>query len=181
MYLNKEKGELNMTLLEYLQSIDKEGKVIYTDGVSEGVYIVLGNLYNSDLRDEIIAIISPILSDYIDCPFYCPPDNGKDDVRYIDGQAFNFLNNTNIVIDEEVSRYDTNTRRPYFQLRGKKVTEDQAFDIIRKTDRFFQWEAKIPEVIQTLHFPNWWFCKNHYPTHYGWCHPSGMYLHRELC
>lgn len=65
-------------------------------------------------------------------------------------------------------------RRPYFQLRGKQISEEQALAVISRADRFFDSELEYKRAIDLLHFPNWWFNTNHYPTHYGWCHPSGI-------
>ena len=162
-----------MTLLEYIKALDKEERIIYSDGYSNGVYLDLGQLYKSKYKEQIALIIYPILTDLVDCPLYRPSD-GTEDIRYIDGQHLEFLTKTNIIIDKEVSEYDSYTRRPYFRLRGPRVTEEQAFEIIRRTDRFFQWHLKLPETIYITHFPNWWFNKNHYPKHYGWCHPNGI-------
>lgn len=38
--------------------------------------------------------------------------------------------------DKEVQRY-ISTRRPYYRMRGKPISEEQAFEIIRRTERFF--------------------------------------------
>ena len=42
-----------------------------------------------------------------------------------------------VIIDPEAAGMDFDVRRPYFRMRGKPVTEEQAFDIIRQTDEFF--------------------------------------------
>lgn len=34
-------------------------------------------------------------------------------------------------------KYSGLARRPYYRMRGKSVTKEQAFDIIRRTDMFF--------------------------------------------
>lgn len=60
-------------------------------------------------------------------------------------------------------------RRPAFWMRGKPVTPEQAFEIIRRTDFFF-YQAK--DAVPLLHFPSWWF-HFHYPKHYGFCRPDG--------
>lgn len=162
-----------MTLLEYLKSIDTNEVIIQFDGSSQGIYINVNELSKQYYGERFIAIMHPFILGYIGCPFYLPTNN-KENIQYIDGEAFEFLNKTNLIIDKEIENYDSIARRPYFRLRGKKVTEQQAFEIIRKTDRFFQLETKSIQAIDILHFPNWWFNKNHFPTHYGWCHPNGI-------
>lgn len=42
------------------------------------------------------------------------------------------------VYDEISSNWSSSVRRPYYQMRGKRITPEQAFDIICKTDRFFR-------------------------------------------
>lgn len=37
-----------------------------------------------------------------------------------------------IIVDEEVKDYKAFARRPYYRMRGKQATEEQAFDIIRR-------------------------------------------------
>lgn len=67
-------------------------------------------------------------------------------------------------------------RRPYYRMRGKPVTEDQAFDIIRRTDNFFQDIDEIEryrDYIHCINFDNWLIHKNHHPRGYGWIHADG--------
>ena len=45
--------------------------------------------------------------------------------------------NIQVITDPEVAGIDFNVKRPYFRMRGRPVTEEQAFDIIRRTDTFF--------------------------------------------
>lgn len=170
-----------MTLLEYLISIDKN-KIIQADGFSQGIYMEL-KAAGSEGQFDIITY--PFLKECIG-PFFLPTCN-KDYIQYIDGKAFEFLSKTHLIIDKEVENYSSHTRRPYFRLRGRKVTEQQAFEIIRKTDNFFveldvcsDWREYAHlgldriNAIDLQHIPNWWFSRNHHPTHYGWCHPSGI-------
>lgn len=170
-----------MTLLEYLISIDKN-KIIQADGFSQGIYMEL-KAAGSERQFDIITY--PFLKECIG-PFFLPTCN-KDYIQYIDGRAFEFLSKTDLIIDKEVENYRSDTRRPYFRLRGRKVTEQQAFEIIRKTDNFFveldvfsDWREYAHlglnriNAIELLHIPNWWLNRNHIPTHYGWCHPSGI-------
>ena len=164
-----------MTLLEHIQQLDKSGDTIYSDEYTKGfgLFIDINNLYYKTLEHNLFELLQDLLEVVEGLEVY-HSSNTKDNIQYIDGPVFQFLKNTNLVIDWEVSGYVTKTRRPYFRLRGKRVTEDQAFEIIRRTDRFFEEEIKQIEALQILHFPNWWFNKDHFPTHYGWCHPNGV-------
>lgn len=47
-----------------------------------------------------------------------------------------------IMFDEEVENFDSNARRPYYRMRGEKVTQEQAFDMIRRVDNFFLFEIE---------------------------------------
>lgn len=90
------------------------------------------------------------------------------------------LGKIEIVVDPEISTYDTNVRRPYFRLRGKTVTREQAFEIIRRTDRFFEWDVDWKDLQKTDyagsggHFQNNWIMENFYPRYRGWCRPDGI-------
>ena len=156
-----------MTLLEYLISIGRN-KIIQTDGFSQGIYMDL-KVAGSERQVDIITY--PFLKECIGPFLFTNVQQGL--IQYIDGSAFEFLNKTGLIIDKEVENYRSDTRRPYFRLRGRKVTEQQAFEIIRKTDNFFVELDRI-NAINLLHIPNWWFNRNHFPTHFGWCHPSGI-------
>lgn len=163
-----------MTLLEYIKSMDKEDRVIYTDGHSNGIYIDIVQIYKSEYEDWLLAVLSPVLTNLVECPLYRPSDN-LEDIRFIDGQELEFLNKTNIIIDEEVAEYNSYARRPYFRLRGKRVTEQQAFDIIRGTIFDFR-DRKGDDCgdVYTLHLPEWFIECDHKLSHYSWCHPNGV-------
>lgn len=80
------------------------------------------------------------------------------------------------IINEDGISYDSDVRRPYYRMRGKPVTEEQAFDIIRRTDRFFCGIGEIrsqADFVGGGHSDNWMFSKNHYPNGYGWIHTDG--------
>jgi len=83
-----------------------------------------------------------------------------------------------IIVDEEVRDFDSDVRRPYYRMRGKPVTQEQALEIIRRTDSFFStmfWELgeHHPDYIGTGNFNNWLIERNHYPFGYGWIHRDG--------
>ena len=78
--------------------------------------------------------------------------------------------------DEQDIKDVSHVRRPYYRMRGKKVTRQQAFDIIRRTDNFFRNSNKVtnhPEYVGNINFDNWLIEKNHYPSGYGWIHADG--------
>ena len=85
--------------------------------------------------------------------------------------------NVKVIIDEDVKNYSSCARRPYYRMRGKPVTPEQAFDIIKRTDRFFdgmRWHTrKVLDLINCTHFSNWLVQRNHYPAGYGWIHVDG--------
>ena len=82
-----------------------------------------------------------------------------------------------VIIDPEVAGKDFDVRRPYFRMRGKPVTEEQAFDIIRRTDNFFSWDMDRFHleglVGDRFILSNVWFSPNFYP-HSGWTRPDGI-------
>lgn len=81
------------------------------------------------------------------------------------------------ITDDEDIYAVTCTRRPYYRMRGKNVTREQAFDIIKRTDNFFGWELEdishCEDFVGSLNFDNWLINKNHYPEGYGWIHVDG--------
>lgn len=82
-----------------------------------------------------------------------------------------------ISIDEDMDEYSSCARRPYYRLRGKPVTEEQAFDIIRRTDDIFDFDIEVPyesDRLRTVyHIRNFWFNRNHFPSDMGWIHRDG--------
>lgn len=79
-----------------------------------------------------------------------------------------------------VNMDDFDARRPYYRIRGPRVTEEQAFEIIRLTDREFNMSFEQSRIFGPLgyigsgHIENLWFTANHVPSPRGWCHPSGI-------
>lgn len=70
-------------------------------------------------------------------------------------------------------------RRPYYRLRGPKVTEQQAFEIIRRTDHVMcdqiGWD-KVRKLgfLGITHFDINWFRENCGLSPCGWCRPDGI-------
>lgn len=80
-----------------------------------------------------------------------------------------------LVMDEAPNEFDSSVRRPYYRMRGKPVTEEQAFDVIRKTDMHIGFNlprSHSHQLVHSCHFKNWWFDPGH--VRYGWIHPNGM-------
>lgn len=95
---------------------------------------------------------------------------------FISADRYKELLEYEIIVDEEVKDYKAFARRPYYRMRGKRVTEEQALDIIRRVDRFFGFKGDVTEhmdYIGSLNFDNWIFDPNHYPSQYGWVHVDG--------
>lgn len=148
-----------MTIFDYLKK--NCGVAIYTDEY--------GNTYMETKEWEYEKIISGALE----------ISNKGDDafVWLIPEEVYEKHSEIEIVIagDESVNLV-RNVRRPYYRMRGVPVTREQAFDIIRRTDRFFDYVSAVcnhKDYIGCMNFDNWLIQKNHYPTGYGWIHADG--------
>lgn len=64
-------------------------------------------------------------------------------------------------------------RRPYYQMRGKRITEEQAFEVISRTDCLFSQELELENCIYSINFDNNWFASNRGGRR-GWVHPNGI-------
>ena len=122
-----------MTIFDYLKK--NCGVAIYTDEY--------GNTYMETKEWEYEKIISGALE----------ISNKGDDafVWLIPEEVYEKHSEIEIVIagDESVNLV-RNVRRPYYRMRGVPVTREQAFDIIRRTDRFFDYVSAV--------------CNHKYPT-----------------
>ena len=85
-----------------------------------------------------------------------------------------FVNGVEIFIDAKANNWESIVRRPYYQMRGKRISESQAFEIIRLTDAFFSWELDLEQAVHSINFNMWWFSTNHFPYKYGWISPDGF-------
>lgn len=82
--------------------------------------------------------------------------------------------------DDEVKEWVSGVRRPYYRLIGKPVTEEQALEIIARTDRFWsccaddKLFAKIRNHFIYTYTPMnaYWFY-NLFPTQNGFVKPNG--------
>lgn len=108
------------------------------------------------------------------------------DLRYLPRGVRNgaFLHETitevdgvRVIIDSEAKDWDSFARRPYYRIRGKSVSEEQALEVIRCCDSFFSWDLRLQDhsdCISPVNFNMWWFASNHFPEKYGWIHPNGI-------
>ena len=86
-----------------------------------------------------------------------------------------------VIIDPEVAGMNFDVRRPYFRMRGKPVTEEQAFDIIRRTDEFFCLDMRsygkyrMEGVLNNIRvWCNVALNNSWYSARRGWVHSSGI-------
>ena len=80
-----------------------------------------------------------------------------------------------MAIDPAIEQSQLTERKPYYRIRGKSVTEDQAIEIIRRTDWVIDHsEAAGPDYVFTCGFDNSWLCSKQCETSgFGWAHPDG--------
>ena len=61
-----------------------------------------------------------------------------EELQYKYPDFYNWLEGLEIRFDDEkLMTYEFFARRPYYRVRGKRVTEEQAFEIIRRCDDSF--------------------------------------------
>lgn len=110
------KGMKKMTIFEYLY-----GDVYYTDEYGNAYF---DSCVDIDYElDEIPEIV-----------------NLGDHTYFMAKEDLDLYNQYDIRVDgvsEDDLRFLHYTRRPYYQMRGRSVSREQAFDIIRRTDNFF--------------------------------------------
>lgn len=151
-----------MNIMDYcLQGAANRDSVIMVDEV--------GNCYLSSSFAASYNVLSGLYKFlYLDMDFA--------EWSLITADRYNKLLIPEIVVDENVKDFDSLVRRPYYRMRGKKVTAEQAFDIIRRVDNIFRLTDAIqnhPDYIGSLNFDSWIFDRHHYPQHYGWIHADG--------
>lgn len=95
---------------------------------------------------------------------------------FIDKEKYECLKQFEIIFPQNKNIEEPYVRRPYYRMRGKKILKEQAFDIIRRTDNFFDEIKEIrwhDDFVGNINFDNWLIHKNHYPQGYGWIHADG--------
>ncbi len=109
----------------------------------------------------------------------------SDDYEYFDDchiyKAIYSENPVRIFVEDEIPpNWNAWTKYPYYQMRGKRITPEQAFDVISKTDRLFWGYDFYSDIdnrcfeekyILSTNFHNDWFG---FDSKYGWVHPNGI-------
>lgn len=72
-----------------------------------------------------------------------------------------------IKLGDGVTKYLSDARNPYYRMRGKPVTEEQALDIIRRMEVFSR------DYLPPTNFYMCWLIDNNIQPRYGWVHPDG--------
>lgn len=128
-----------------------------------------GNVYFQGLEWQSVECLNTIS---VKCIDFC------EGLYFIDKETYEKYLEYQIEIENDV-KYSGLARRPYYRMRGKSVTKEQAFDIIRRTDMFFG-DIYLSDGIRghsdfvgSLNFNNWLINRNHYPMGYGWVHTDG--------
>lgn len=98
---------------------------------------------------------------------------------YLPAKELAEINKINITVDSELIGWDSPVKRPYYRLRGKRVTDEQAFEVIRRTDSSLfgirdDFNHKNYDCVPLLHFDNNWLNTIHGNTQTGWIRPSGI-------
>lgn len=85
--------------------------------------------------------------------------------------------------EDNLRKWSTYVRRPYYRLIGKPVTEEQALEIIARTDRFWSgvayWDNKelfnnvADKLVYTYTPMNAYWFYNLYPSQHGFVKPNG--------
>ena len=88
---------------------------------------------------------------------------------------------------DDFNGWSSTARRPYFRLRGKSVTKEQAFDIIRRTDRTFEGLVDkncdyiyLQDYVDVYHLQNRWWIDNISPRFMSWCKPDGTIGYNDI-
>ena len=96
---------------------------------------------------------------------------------FITKEIYEKYANIEVTVADDINKSFWDIRRPYFRLRGKPVTQEQAFDIIRRTDCLLFCVDVIRESgkwIPYINFGNNILNKGHFENRAGWVHPDGL-------
>lgn len=143
-----------MNIFDYLLG-KKKDNLIFDD--SGNVYLYYGKEISNN------SYIGDFMVDTLD--FY-----------FLEREKYEVLCEYEIILPESEDIDFSNTRRPYYRMRGVPVTKEQAFEIIRRTDNIFRMIPKVqnhPDYLGTINFDNWLVDQHHIPKGYGWIHVDG--------
>lgn len=137
-----------MTLLEFCRSFfpDEEiftpqegGLAVHSRRLLELEYAEIKEKRLSEdqvLPSTILGLVQPGRWQYYDPRCKDSRRNGWDGTQefLLTEEALQTLEHFHLVIDPEAANVYLEARRPYFRVRGRPVTEEQAFDILRRTN-----------------------------------------------
>ncbi|MCR5789891.1 MAG: hypothetical protein K6G83_08380 [Lachnospiraceae bacterium] len=148
-------------------------EIILYDRKGEYPYINVSELmaYSEEQNKIPKVIMESVLGEFC---YYTSTD-----CRYLDQLESEQFKKLYIALDPETEDYKSFARRPYYQMRGKRISEEQAIEIIARTDNYFRFHydrelLEAANYVGCMNFDQWWIGKYHIPAHYGWCHPSGI-------
>ena len=154
-----------MNIIDYIFEDDKQALVF---DEKDNLYIY----YNKCTSDRVFEFLGLLKYSLLK---YSVEINGKD-VGYIEASVYKELSKYEVVVTKSDDIDVSDVRRPYYRMRGKPVSKEQAFDIIRRSDKFFTYVYEIrynSDFVNCVNFNNWLIEKNHYPYGYGWIHVDG--------
>lgn len=125
----------------------------------------------------VIDVLSKYLNEYTNNKYR------EADSNYVGEEYKPYLYDESIMIehDNKFTGWDTLAKYPYYRLRGPQVTEEQAFEIIRRSDMAFTDmsdirtnKAIVSEDIVYGVYDLWinWFMSERKVQ--GWCRPDGV-------
>lgn len=93
---------------------------------------IAGNMPNCRENRSVKLLNELFLNDH---SYY---DKSGNTVYVIEKECLKKLKSIEVTFDEGTEAYNTYVRRPYYQLRGKPVSEEQAAEFIQRTDFAFR-------------------------------------------
>ena len=81
----------------------------------------------------------------------------------------NILESVEMIVDNGVEYWSDETHQPYYRMRGRSVSEEQALRMILKSTYCRPVENKL----LCEDFTNTWLYYRQFPNSYSWVHPDG--------
>lgn len=104
-----------------------------------------------------------------------PADIPTENIVRLENDELQRLRTSRLFIEEPPGKYDSFVKRPYYRMRGKPVTKEQAFDVIRKSDASIVLNSRpSEEFINSTHFTNTRMEKSPFSMRFRWMHPNGI-------
>lgn len=133
----------------------------YTD-----MYMIVGNITNW-LGNRSVKLLNGLVSED-----NCYNDRSGNTIYEIGKEYAKKLKSIEVTFDEGTEDY-TGTRRPYYQLRGKPVSEEQAAEFIRRADDAFV-DCEYPKGKQPFYLINMRSDVFSDSSSNGLVHPNGI-------